>query len=119
MNATTEALYTNLTGFFLKRCEGTKLKDTKGTKLRDTKGTKLRDTESTELRGAEGFKILFIWALLSERWKVAEVLWSYVPQPLSAALIAGVLLRKMTNVLDGDSVYEDKLNEFQSQEEYY
>ena len=55
----------------------------------------------------EKFWLLFIWALLTQRWKLAEVFWSYGPEPVSAALSAGIMLRKMTKILKRNHLFGD------------
>jgi hypothetical protein len=64
----------------------------------------------------QGFKALFIWAVLSEKWRVAEALWSYVDHPLPAALTAGVLLWEATDKLVKDRIHEDKVIKLRIQE---
>jgi hypothetical protein len=56
--------------------------------------------------------------LLFEKWRVAVALWSYVPQPLSAALFAAVLLQGMADMLDGDSVLEEAVDRLRIEEKY-
>jgi hypothetical protein len=56
----------------------------------------------------ETFRLLFIWALLTGRWKLAKVLWAYAPQPVAAALVAGLVLRKMARLLKSDYTLEAK-----------
>lgn len=66
----------------------------------------------------EMFRKLFIWALLTERWKLAEVFWRYGPEPIATALVGGVLIRVMAKVLRGNDVLEDRLKTLRAQETY-
>ena len=62
------------------------------------------------------FRSLFIWALLTERWKLAKVFWAYGPEPLAAALSAGVLFKAMADRLAGDDVREGKRKTLEDQQ---
>ncbi|XP_062504046.1 transient receptor potential cation channel subfamily M member 1-like [Corticium candelabrum] len=62
------------------------------------------------------FRSLFIWALLTERWKLAKVFWAYGPEPLAAALSAGVLFKAMADRLAGDAFREGKRKTLEDQQ---
>ena len=54
----------------------------------------------------EKFQLLFLWALLTQRWKLAEVFWVYGPEPIATALAAAIMLRNMANLLKDDGTRE-------------
>lgn len=47
---------------------------------------------------------LFLWALLTERWKLAEVFWHKCVEPLASAVTAGNILLSMARQLEGHSL---------------
>jgi hypothetical protein len=52
------------------------------------------------------FQLLFIWALLTQRWKLADLFWSYSPEPVHAAFAAGWMLREIASLLKGHIKYQ-------------
>ena len=64
------------------------------------------------------FHLLFIWSLLTQRWKLAEVFWIHGPEPLAAALAAGIIMQEMSDLLKGDDVFEDIRKTLRAQRKY-
>ncbi|XP_062507670.1 transient receptor potential cation channel subfamily M member-like 2 [Corticium candelabrum] len=63
-----------------------------------------------------GTKKLFLWALLTQHWKLAEVFWTACRNPIAAALAASIIIKSTARLLKGGALRVqawDTLNEQQ------
>lgn len=60
----------------------------------EAKSMAFKGDDSTMASG-NAYNVMFLWALLTERWKLALVFWSFCPEPVAAALAAGVLIKSI------------------------
>lgn len=59
---------------------------------------------------------LFLWALLTEHWKLAEVLWYICDEPLASAAAAAKILWSMASHLEGHTLRVEQWKELKEQQ---
>ena len=65
-----------------------------------------------------GTKKLFLRALLTEHWKLAEVFWTACRNPIAAALAASIIIKSKGRLLKGVALRVQAWNTLNEQQEY-